>query len=233
VLDHARMGDVGALIDERSAEMAILESARRGYVDGETLAGVFAWLRPQDRVWRYWVQNYLLGREPSASDILYWNADTVNLSAGFHRDMLELAVDNALARPGALKLLGTPLDLGRVRVDAYLVAGLTDHLTPWEACWRSTKLLGGRSRFVLVNTGHVTTVVSPPGDERAAYWSADGPAPDAQAWLAQAVHRRGSWWEDWSRWLHDRGGPRQRARRTLGSRRYPVLGPAPGTYVSG
>jgi polyhydroxyalkanoate synthase len=232
VLDHDRIGDIGALVDERSAEAATAESARRGYVDGEALAGVFAWMRPQDRIWRYWVQNYLLGRDASASDILYWNADTANLAAGLHRDLLELAIGNALARPGAVELLGTPLDLGRIGADVFYVAGLTDHLTPWEAALRSARLFGGERRFALAATGHVTTVVAAPGDARASYWSRDLRDDDEpEPWLAGATPRGGSWWPEWTAWLEERGGGRRRSRQTLGSKRHPVLAPAPGTYV--
>jgi poly(3-hydroxyalkanoate) synthetase len=234
VLDHRGLGDVGALIDERSAATAIEESARNGYVDGEALAGVFAWLRPQDRIWRYWINNYLLGRPPSAYDLLYWNADTVNLTAAMHREMLELAIHNPLASPGALVRLGTPLDLGSIKADAYYVAGVTDHLTPWQSALRSAQLLGGDTQFVLVNTGHVTTVVSPPGVEGAAYWS-DPVVSEADpgAWLEAAPMRTGSWWEDWIVWLGERGGRRRRARRMLGNERYPPTLPAPGSYVRG
>jgi hypothetical protein len=134
VLDQARAGLGSAVIDERSArpavQVAAAASAARGYVDGRSLAEVFAWLRPNDLIWNYWVNNYLLGRKPPAFDILSWNADTTRMTAGLHRDFLQLGVSNALARPGAAAMLGSPVDLSAIDRDSYLVAGITDHIWP-------------------------------------------------------------------------------------------------------
>ena len=145
------------------AAAAIAESARRGYVDGQALAGVFAWLRPNDLVWNYVVNNYLLGKTPPAFDVLYWNQDAVRLAAGLHRDFVRLALDNSLARPGALTVLGSPVDLGAVDVDSYIVAGLNDHIVPWENAYRSTQLLGGDTKFVLSTSGHIQAHGQPAG----------------------------------------------------------------------
>ena len=84
------------------AALAAADSARRGYLKGQSLAGVFAWLRPNDLVWNYWVNNYLLGKEPPAFDILFWNADSTNLPAALHRDFLELSLENSIVEPGGL-----------------------------------------------------------------------------------------------------------------------------------
>src|SRR6201999_3976016 len=115
-----------AVIDERTAKLAEATSRARGYLDGRTLAEVFAWLRPNDLIWNYWVNNYLLGRKPPAFDILYWNADTTRMTAGLHRGFLDLAVANALVSPGAATMLGSPVDLAAVTRDNYIVAGITD-----------------------------------------------------------------------------------------------------------
>jgi polyhydroxyalkanoate synthase subunit PhaC len=115
---------------------------------------VFAWLRPGDLIWNYWVNNYLLGKKPPAFDVLFWNADTTRMSARLHADFVDLAMDNKLVTPGALTVLGTPVDLSQVNADAYIVAGIADHITPWQNCYRSTQLLGGESRFILSTSGH-------------------------------------------------------------------------------
>ena len=143
VLDTAQAGTVGALADRQLASAAKAMSRRRGYLDGRDLAEVFAWLRPGDLVWNYWVNNYLLGKKPPAFDILFWNADTTRMTAQLHADFVDLALDNKLVTPGALTVLGTGIDLSQVDVDAYLVAGIADHITPWQNCYRSTQLLGG------------------------------------------------------------------------------------------
>ena len=130
---------------------------------------MFAWLRPNDLVWNYWVNNYLLGRTPPAFDILAWNADATNLPAGLHADFLTISSDNRLARPGGLEVLGTKVDLAAVGCDAYVVGGLTDHIIPWQSCYRSLDLLGGRTEFVLCASGHIQTLVCPRGSAKSRY----------------------------------------------------------------
>ena len=142
-LDQARMGTAGAFASRELAAAAVAESARKGYIDGRALEGVFAWLRPNDLVWNYFVNNYLLGKDPPAFDILYWNQDTVRLAAGLHRDFVRIALGNALTVPGEVEVLGTPIDLGAITLDSYTIAGLNDHIVPWENAYRSAQLLGG------------------------------------------------------------------------------------------
>ena len=214
------------------AAAAVAESARRGYVDGQALAGVFAWLRPNDLVWNYVVNNYLLGKAPPAFDVLYWNQDTVRLAAGLHRDFVRLALDNTLARPGDLSVLGSPVDLGAVDVDSYIVAGLNDHIVPWENAYRSTQLLGGRSRFVLSTSGHIQAMVNPPApDSRSSYRVAERAPRGPQAFLETAAKVPGSWWPDYAEWLAARSGELKPAPKRLGGRGHRAHGKAPGTYV--
>ena len=153
--------------------LAAAASRARGYLDGRSLAEVFAWLRPNDLIWNYWVNNYLLGRKPPPFDILFWNADTTRMTAGLHRDFLQLGVTNALTRPGSATMLGSPVDLSLIDRDTYLVAGVTDHICPWQSCYRSTQLMSGQYRFVLSTSGHIAAMVNPPGNEKASYQVAD------------------------------------------------------------
>ena len=161
-----------------------MRSQRAGYLDGEDLAKVFAWLRPNELVWNYWVNNYLMGQNPPAFDILYWNADTTRLPAGLHSDFLDLFVSNGLVE-GTLTVLGTPVDLRKVDIDTYVVAGSTDHIVPWQAAYRTTQLLGGESRVrAELERAH-------PGDGQPArqpevlvlHRPTGTPRPDADEWL--------------------------------------------------
>jgi polyhydroxyalkanoate synthase subunit PhaC len=232
VIDNERAGTVSALTSRELAAMAVAESARKGYLDGRALEGVFAWLRPNDMVWSYVANNYLLGNDPPAFDILYWNHDVTRMAAGLHRDFIELALQNSLAEPGGLSLLGTPVDLGKVTVDSYVVAAIADHIVPWENAYLTTQLLGGESRFVLSTSGHVAAMVNPPGNERMSYRTRDGDnPPEPEAWLDGAAKHPGTWWGDWDAWLAERSGGMRPAPESLGNDSYKAAGRAPGTYV--
>jgi len=231
VLDEAEAGLASAVVDERTARMAAAASRARGYLDGRSLAEVFAWLRPNDLIWNYWVNNYLLGRKPPAFDILFWNADTTRMAAGLHRDFLRMGATNALVRPGGATMLGSPVDLGLIDRDTYMVAGITDHICPWQSCYRSTQLLGGRSRFVLSTSGHVAAMVNPPGNEKARYQVAKECPADPQEWLRHAETAHGSWWPDYTGWLAERCGEEQAAPAEPGGGGLAPVGDAPGTYV--
>ena len=231
VIDNHDAGTLSALVDPRMAARAKARSARQGYLDGRTLAEVFAWLRPGDLVWNYWVNNYLLGKRPPAFDILFWNSDTTRMTAGLHADFVDLAVSNGLARSDEVTVLGEPVDLGAVTVDTYVVAGIADHITPWESCHRSARLFGGDTRFVLSTSGHIAALVNPPGNPKATYRTNDDLGADPTSWLDGAGVHQGTWWTDLDAWLEERcGGPRP-APAEPGSDRYAVLADAPGTYV--
>ena len=230
-LDQSQAGTTVALMDEGTAKASVLASRARGYMDGRTLAEVFAWLRPDDLIWNYWVNNYLQGKPPPRFDILYWNADTTKMPAGLHRNFIEIAMANALTKPGATSMLGSPLDLSKIDVDSYVVAGIDDHIVPWPSAYRATQLLGGNIRFVLSTSGHVAALVNPPSNPKATYRLAPGNPPDHREWLAQAETVPGSWWPDYTTWLADRSGDMKQAPRTLGNAKFPPLDPAPGTYI--
>jgi polyhydroxyalkanoate synthase len=193
---------------------------------------VFAWLRPNDLIWTYVVNNYLLGRKPPAFDVLYWNQDTVRLAAGLHRDFVRIALDNPLTQPGALEVLGAPVDVGAVTPDAYVVAGVNDHIVPWENAYGSASLLGGDARFVLSSSGHIQALVNPPSAEsRSSYRTAAGRPAEPGEWLDTATTHRGSWWPDWTAWLGERSGALKPTPAKLGSRKHKAAGKAPGSYV--
>jgi polyhydroxyalkanoate synthase subunit PhaC len=206
-------------------------SARRGVLPGSDMARVFAWMRPNDLVWNYWVNNYLLGERPPAFDVLAWNADTTNLPAQLHADFLHMFLENPLVRPGAMTALGSPVDLGAVTCDVYALGALTDHIVPWQGAYQATQLFGGSTRFVLSSSGHIQAIVNPPGNPKARYFVNDQTVADPAAWLAGATERAGTWWDDWTAWTIERSGGERKAPTRAGSRRHPVLDPAPGRYV--
>jgi polyhydroxyalkanoate synthase subunit PhaC len=233
LLDMAATQDTtaGLFVTPESIVAAKSASQLAGVVEGRELARMFAWMRPNDLIWNYWVNNYLLGNAPPAFDVLYWNNDTTRLPAHLHADFLDLIDTNPFVNAGRLKVRGTPLDMGRVDLDSYVVAGLTDHITPWQGCYETAKLYGERSTFVLANSGHIQSLLNPPGNPKACFWSGATAGADAETWREQAAKHSGSWWPHWLDWIKARSGAMAGAPATLGSTANPPLDPAPGRYV--
>jgi polyhydroxyalkanoate synthase subunit PhaC len=192
---------------------------------------VFSWMRPDDLIFNYLVNQWLMGEDPPAFDILAWNADGTNLPARLHEQFLEIFGDNALVRAGAMRVLGSPVHLSRITVPTFVTGALTDHLTPWDGCYRTTQLLSGPSTFVLSYSGHIQSLVNPPGNPKAHYWTGGEPGPDPHAWRASAERHTGSWWEPWAEWMLERSGDEVPAPAAQGSADHPPLEPAPGSYV--
>jgi len=234
-LDAEHAGTASALARRELAATAVAQSARSGYVDGKALGNVFAWLRPNDLVWGYVVNNYLMGKAPPAFDILYWNQDGVRLAAGLHRDFVHMALDNTMAHAGAMTVLGSPVDLGAVDIDVYAVAGLNDHIVPWENAYRGVRLFGGATRFVLSTSGHIQALINPPGragsESRSSYRvTAELPQHEAD-FLRDVPTMSGSWWPDYTAWLGERAGAHKASPKRLGNARFKPMAKAPGTYV--
>ena len=219
------------MADERLLDRIRSDAAGGTIYDKKLLAANFAWMRPNDLVFNYLTNNWLLGNDPPAFDILAWNADSTNLVAKFDADMLGIYADNTAARPGGVTLLDTPLDLGKITCDTFIVAGETDHITPWAPCYMTSQLVSGPSEVVVTSTGHIQTMVNPPGKPRARYCAAPAAGPDPLAWRRAATEETGSWWPRYADWLLARSGAERAAPKKLGSREHPAAEPAPGTYV--
>jgi polyhydroxyalkanoate synthase len=230
-LDMSVPSPAGMALAAPVPALASLAGRPSGVVDGRDLAAFFSWLRPDELIWSYWVNNYLMGQDPPAFDILAWNADTTRMPGALQRQLLTIAERNLLARPGGMTLLGSPVDLGASAVDSYVIGAETDHLVPWRGAYATTALLGGESTFVLSGGGHIQHLVNPPGNPKARYRTGPRPGAGPDAWLAAAELQEGSWWGDWAAWVHARSGEFRRAPASLGSREFPPLEPAPGSYV--
>ena len=233
VLDNSAESQLGAFVTPEAIVAAKQASTARGVLAGEAMGRVFAWMRPNDLVWNYWVNNYLLGKTPPAFDVLYWNNDTTRLPAGLHGQLLDIFTDNLFSKPRALAVLGTPIDLSEVACDKYVVAGITDHITPWKGVYGTAQMFGGSTRFVLSSSGHIQSLINPPGNPKAKYFvNPQQQLPtNADAWLAVAQGKSDSWWSDWRDWLTARSGEKRTAPAALGNERHPAGAKAPGTYV--
>ncbi|MEK1906490.1 MAG: alpha/beta fold hydrolase [Pseudomonas sp.] len=223
---------IGVLATPAALAAAKANSRRKGVLSGEEMARMFAWLRPNDLIWNYWVNNYLLGNKPPAFDILAWNCDTTRLPAQLHADYLDLIRHNPFSNPNTLWIAGLPIDMTQVQVGAYVVGGTTDHITPWQGCYGTARLFGADSTFVLSNAGHLQSLVNPPGNPKSHFYAATAAHTGAEDWLQAAGERQeGSWWPHWREWIQHRSGASHTAPQTLGSPQYPALCAAPGTYV--
>ena len=234
---HPKQNDIeaGALMSANGLELAKRRAAKKGIVKGNDLARGFAWLRPNDLIWNYVINNYLMGDDPPAFDVLFWNADATNLSAALMGDFLTLFETLAFTKPGEVEMAGHKIDLTKVTNDLFILGGTTDHITPWRACYRSTQLFGSKDvTFVLSQAGHMQAILNPPGNPKAKYFvskKVGHPPADVDDWLKGTEEVPGSWWPLWMDWLQHRSGKQVAAPKAVGNKKYPPLEAAPGLYV--
>ncbi len=231
LFDFKEVGEVRVFVDDD--QIAHMEEHIRatGYLEGHHMAEMFNLMRENDLIWSFVVNNYLLGREPPPFDLLYWNADATRLPAAMLLTYLrQFYQENRLLQPGGLELAGTPIDLGKVRTPAYIVATKEDHIAPWASCYPGTRAFAGPKRFVLGASGHIAGIVNPPAANKYGYWSSQRLPPDPEKWLSGARFHEGSWWSDWGPWLARKGGKKVPAREP-GDGELSAIEDAPGSYV--
>jgi len=246
LLDFSDTGILDVFVDEASVRQrevaiggAVVDGIEGpvGLMPARDLATSFSFLRPNDLVWNYVVNNYLKGEPPPPFDLLYWNADSTNLPGPFFVWYLRNTyLENRLMRPGETTVGGVPVDLGRIASPVFIYGSREDHIVPWPAAYASTQLLTGPKRFVLGASGHIAGVINPPSKKKRSHWTYDPPRgrfpADADAWLAAAHETPGSWWTEWNAWLASHAGKKIKARRTYGNARYRPIEAAPGRYVA-
>jgi len=232
MLDFREPGDLGVFIDEQGVAQREQTLGQGGLYPGSELGFVFQTLRANDLIWPNVVNNYLKGKSPEAFDLLYWNADATNLPGPMYAWYLRnMYLENNLRVPGKLTMCDTPVDLGRIDMPSYVLATQEDHIVPWRSAYRTTQLVGGKSQFVLGASGHIAGVINPASKNKRSYWTGGTQGDDPEAWLASATETPGSWWNHWIKWLAPKAGKAVAARRTLGSKKYKAIEPAPGRYV--
>lgn len=234
---HPMQNDIeaGSLMTANGLELAKKRAAKAGIIKGNDLARGFAWLRPNDLIWNYVINNYLMGEDPPAFDVLFWNADATNLSASLMGNFLHLFETLAFTKQGEIEMAGHKIDLSKVKSDLFILGGTTDHITPWRACYRSTQLFGSKDvTFVLSQAGHMQAILNPPGNPKAKYYVSKKPGhppADVDDWLKGTEEVTGSWWPFWMAWLQERAGKKVAAPARLGSKKHPPQEAAPGLYV--
>ena len=236
LLDFSDSGILDVFIDEGMVKLREStiggEGGQFGMMSGLDLGNTFSFLRPNDLVWNYVVENYLKGNSPPPFDLLYWNGDSTNLPGPMYCWYLRHTyLQNELINPGKLTVCGEKVDLGKITVPAYIYASHDDHIVPWKSAYESTHILKGKNRFVLGASGHIAGVINPPAKNKRHYFENNKLAKTADEWLAAAKDIKGSWWPNYAKWLEEFGGKKVQASKTFGNARYKKLAAAPGEYV--
>lgn len=232
-VDFEKAGELLNFIDD--TQLAAVDNLTKdGYLDGRVMAATFNLLRGTDLIWNYVINNYLLGEDYPAFDLLHWNGDVTNLPAKWHKSYLvDLYRDNRLVQPDSLSADGTPIDLRQVKTPCYVQAGKEDHIAPAESVWRITENFSGPMRFVLAGSGHIAGVVNPPEAGKYQYWRNNKDASSLEEFIAGATEHKGSWWPDWRSWLESQDSRKvpTKGRRKPGGKGDTVIEDAPGRYV--
>jgi polyhydroxyalkanoate synthase len=241
MLDFSDTGVLDVFVDEAHVQMREQSiggkgGAPAGLMRGIEFANTFSYLRPNDLVWNYVVDNYLKGRTPQAFDLLFWNSDSTNLPGPMCVWYLRNTyLENKLKTPHALTVCGESIDLSRLTLPTFIYGSREDHIVPWKSAYASAPVLSGPQKFVLGASGHIAGVINPPSKNKRSFWMIDSDderlPEDPDAWFDAAAEHPGSWWPAWSKWLAENAGERVKARAAQGSKTHPVIEAAPGRYV--
>lgn len=231
LIDFSDPGDLGVFIDEQQISHLEQQMNERGYQEGREMAMAFNLLRSNDLIWSFYVNNYLLGKEPLVFDLLYWNSDSTRMPAKMHSTYLRTMYhENRFREPGGFTVRGVPIDIRQIDTPAYFISTEEDHIAPWKSTYLGASLFAGPVRFVLGKSGHIAGVVNHPDAKKYGYYTGPAPAIDAEQWYSQTESNEGSWWPDWNNWVSGFTGGKVPARQP-GAGKLPILEDAPGSYV--
>jgi len=231
MIDFSQPGELGVFVDEEQISSLEKRMAAKGYMEGSEMASTFSMLRANDLMWSFFISNYLMGKDPFPFDLLYWNSDSTRMPVKMHSFYLRnFYQKNRLKEAGGISLLGTPIDMTQVKVPAYFLSGIEDHISPWTSNYMGSRLFSGPVKFVLAGSGHIAGPMNPPSANKYFYWTNPKHPEDSEEWLKEAKQTEGSWWPDWGKWLVKHSGEKVPA-RVPGTGKLPVIEDAPGSYV--
>jgi polyhydroxyalkanoate synthase len=153
MVDFTEAGELSVFIDEE--QLASLEERmnERGYLEGSEMATTFNMLRANDLIWSFVINNYLKGKDPFPFDLLYWNSDSTRMPAAMHSYYLrKMYLENKLVEPGALKMLGTKIDLTKIKTPTFILSTREDHIAPWKSTYAATQIYQGKIKFCLTTS---------------------------------------------------------------------------------
>jgi polyhydroxyalkanoate synthase len=231
LFDFQDPGDLRVFIDEHQISNLEKQIRTLGYLEGKTLARTFNLLRANDLIWSFIINNYYLGEKPSAFDLLYWNSDSTNVPSAMYLYYLrKMYIENRLIKHGGLSIAGIPIDLSKIETPTFVMNTKEDHIAPWPCGYAGAKIHGGPTKFLLGGSGHIAGIFNHPKANKYGFWLNDQLPNTSDEWLKQAKEYPGSWWETWESWLRPFAGEKVAAREP-GSKEYPALEDAPGSYV--
>ncbi len=229
--DFTEAGDLKLFVDD--AWLTDIEKQMDnagGFLPSKSMADTFNMLRGNDLIWSFFVNNYLMGKEPKPFDLLFWNSDQTRMPKSLHLFYLRhFYKDNELGL-GKLVLDGETLDLGKVKTPIYVQSSRDDHIAPLRSVFRGARLFGGPTTFTMAGSGHIAGVINHPDAKKYQHWTNPALPATIEAWQAGSVEHPGSWWPHWAAWLAERSGGMVPARD-------PTKGPlkaiedAPGSFV--
>ncbi len=232
-VDFSEPGDLAVYIDEAQLDSLDKKMSKTGLLDGKDMSTAFNMLRSNDLIWSYVVNNYLLGKSPSAFDLLYWNGDSTRMPMAMHSFYLrELYLHNKLVEPGGISMNGLPVDLTKIEIPVFLQSGKDDHIAPYGSVYKATHHYSGPVIFMLAGSGHIAGVVNPPSANKYYHYTNTEVPEDVEDWIEGAEYHEGSWWPYWHQWLYRKSG-RKIAARVPGEGGLEVIEDAPGSYVKG
>ena len=229
--DFADQGEFTPFLQDDFIDGIEEEVTKQGILRSFIMARTFSYLRSNDLVYGPAIRNYMMGEAPPAFDLLFWNGDGANLPAKMVMQYLRgLCQQNEFVGDG-FKLLGHTLHVNDVDVPLMAITCETDHIAAWKDCYRGVQQMGSRSKtFVVSESGHIAGIVNPPSKKKYGHYTNENMKLDSALWLKEAEFHEGSWWPRWSDWLKRRSGKKVSAREP-GSKDYPAIMDAPGSYV--
>ncbi len=232
-VDFTEAGELRVFTDDQQLKVVEAEVEKNGFLDGKQMAWTFNMLRANDLIWSFVVNNYLMGRDPAAFDLLFWNADSTRFPGRLLLEYLRnMYQDNLLVEPGGVEILDTPIDLSTIETPSFFQATKEDHIAPYNSVFKAMNLFAGEKRFALAGSGHIAGIVNPPAKQKYQYWTNAKREKYASGdeWLADATETPGSWWPYWHKWNLRKSGAKIAARKP-GDGLLKIIEAAPGSYV--
>ena len=238
LIDFSQPGDLGVFIDEQQVDSLEEKMSKDGYLEGKSMSNAFNMLRSNDLIWSFYINNYLLGKDPMVFDLLYWNSDNTRLPAAMHSFYLRnMYVENKFKEPGGVELAGVPIDVSKIKIPCYFISAIDDHIAPWESTYAGAKLLSGPVNFVLGGSGHIAGIINPPAANKYGFWTKKSTSrrkklpQDSKTWFEESEQHEGSWWPNWQQWVSSHDKRKVNARQP-GKGKLKAIEDAPGSYVA-